>query len=457
LVEVREDNAYANLVWPAILDHRGISDRDAAFATELGYGTLRWLARHDAILSACVDRGLSELDPALLDALRLGVHQLHNMRVPTHAAVSETVTLVHEVVNPGAARMANAVLRRVASGGSATDWLASLATSGAIPAGPTAPGYLAVAWSHPQWVVEALAQALSGAAEPVVQPGVPNGSAVLESELTQLMRADNEPARITLCARSMDRDELVASLLGSGIVAEPGALSRLSVRVGAANPAHIPEVATGRAGVQDEGSQLVALALGEAPLSGTDIRWLDMCAGPGGKAAVLAGLAAQRGGRLTAIELHEHRAQLVRNALRPVRGTHDVLCADALTASLGDSFDRVLVDAPCTGLGALRRRPESRWRRSAGDLQELIPLQRALLQRALEVVRPGGLVLYATCSPHLAETVGVVDWVMGQQQQQVELLPVPSPAVVRDGQFLRTWPHRHDTDGMFAALLRRNY
>lgn len=248
LVEVREDNAYANLVWPAILEHRGISDRDAAFATELGYGTLRWLGRHDAVLAACVDRDLALIDPGLLDALRLGVHQLHNMRVPAHAAVSETVTLVHEVLNPGAARMANAVLRRVAAGGSASDWLGQLSANGAIPADPLAPGYLAVAWSHPQWMVERLESALGGSASWPTSLGSKAGPEDTRGELTDLLSADNTPAGVTLACRSVPREDLLASLAERGIAAEAGLLSRLAVRVGAVNPARIPEVATGRVG-----------------------------------------------------------------------------------------------------------------------------------------------------------------------------------------------------------------
>jgi 16S rRNA (cytosine967-C5)-methyltransferase len=186
--------------------------------------------------------------------------------------------------------------------------------------------------------------------------------------------------------------------------------------------------------------------------------WLDMCAGPGGKAALLAGEVARRGGHLTAVELHPHRAELVRRALRPMPGRHEVLVADATRDDVGSGYDRVLVDAPCTGLGALRRRPESRWRRSADDLSALTALQARLLACALQVVRPGGLVLYATCSPHLAETEAVVDRVGRWGGQVVPLGEVAGPELPEGGlagPFLRLWPHQHDTDGMFAALVRR--
>lgn len=436
LVAVRRDDAYANLAWPAILAQHALSGRDAAFATELAYGTLRWQGRHDAVLTACVDRPLDELDPDLLDCLRLGVHQLHNMRVGDHAAVSQSVDLVAATVNPGAGRLANAVLRRVATRGRADLWLAHLVETGAIP-DPLADrdGYLAVAQSHPRWIVEALRDALAEVGE----------------ELPDLLAANNRAAGVTLAARSLDREALLRRLVEQGIAARAGSLAHSAIRVAAVNPANLPEIATGAAGVQDEGSQLVAQVLAEAPLFGPDTRWLDLCAGPGGKAALLAAAVAGRGGSLTAVELHPHRAELVTRALRPVPGRHDVVVGDARQIDLGKGYDRVLVDAPCTGLGAIRRRPESRWRRSLAELDGLVSLQRELLARALGLVRPGGLVLYATCSPLTAETTGVIE-AMGDRACQ--LIPITGPQGTADGPFLRIWPHRHDTDGMFAALLR---
>lgn len=430
--------AYANLVWPRILTEQHVAGRDAAFATELGYGTLRWQGRHDAVLAACVNRPLADVQPELLDVLRLGVHQLHEMRVPPHAALAQTVELARAVVGPWAAGFVNGVLRSVQRGGGAEEWLARLVTEGSVPARADDPsGYLAIATSHPRWIVEALHDALAMS----VRGRTWNDT---EAEL----RADNLPGEVTLVARTESRDAVIEQLRADGIDARPGKRSRLAVRVRAVNPGALPLVATGAAGVQDEGSQAVALALTDAPLDGPDTRWLDLCAGPGGKAALLAGAVADRGGRLTAVELHEHRAQLVRSALRPIQGRHEVLTGDALSLDLLGDHDRVLVDAPCTGLGALRRRPESRWRRQPEDLAELTMLQRRLLHRALELVRPGGLVLYATCSAHLAETEAVVADALRRGAQAV---PLPDTA---DGR-LRLWPGRDGTDGMFAALLRR--
>lgn len=438
LRQVDEHDAYANVVWPRLLAERRLSGRDAGFATELAYGTLRWRGRHDAVLGACVDRPLDQVQPDLLDALRLGVHQLHAMRVPSHAAVGETVELARRVAGPRVAGFTNAVLRRVTRGGSAAEWLSSLVADGAVPSRAADPaGYLTVATSHPRWITAALHDALAAA----------NPQRTWDDTEAELI-ADNLPGEVTLVARTGTAEALLERLRAAGVAAQPGRHSPLAVRVGGVNPGDLPEVSTGAAGVQDEGSQLVALALADAELPGPDARWLDLCAGPGGKAALLAARVAQQGGSLTAVELHPHRADLVSATLRPVRGRHQVIAGDALTTEIGDGFDRVLVDAPCTGLGALRRRPEARWRRSARELPELTALQRRLLARALEVVRPGGLVLYATCSPHLAETDVVVS---DAQRRGAEVLALPGTA---DGR-LRLWPGRDGTDGMFAALLRR--
>jgi 16S rRNA (cytosine967-C5)-methyltransferase len=432
LKTVRVDDAYANLVLPAVAQHFELDTRDAAFTTELASGTLRWRGLYDAVLAACVDRPLTKVDAKTLDALRLGVHQLLRMRVPTHAAISSTVDLVRAVANEGAAGFANAVLRKVAAR-DLDDWVAEVAPEGSAKR-------LATAYSHPAWVVDELRRAVGG------------------DELPQLLAADNEPPSVTLVARPgrSTRDELPG---------EPTPYSPYGVVLAGGRPGSLPAVAEGRAGVQDEGSQLVALALARAEVAGTDARWLDLCAGPGGKAALLAALAAERGASLLAVERAPHRAGLVRNALAGsggfVSGVAGVVAADGARPPLQPgSVDRVLVDAPCTGLGALRRRPESRWRRRPDDLLELVLLQRALLGSALDLVRPGGVVVYATCSPVLAETSGVVTSVVEARadvtlEDAVPLLPeVPDCAGPLDGT-VQLWPHRHGTDAMFVALLRR--
>lgn len=428
---VHVDDAYANIAMPEILARAGLSTRDAGLATELAYGTLRWQGLYDAILAECVDRPLDELDGRLLDVLRLGVHQVVNMRIPAHAAVGETVALARDVVGEGPSRLANAVLRRVVEGGDLEAWRARVAGE---------PEALAVATSHPKWIVTALGEALTrhrGAPDP--------------DGLRALLDADNTPARPSLVARRMTADEL-RGLEG----VEPGQWSPLAATLVDGRPEDLAVVRDGRAGVQDEGSQLVALALVEAPLEGPDATWVDLAAGPGGKAALLARFARERGAHLICIEPHAHRAELVRKALGSEAA--DVRVADGRDAIAPGSADRVLLDAPCTGIGALRRRPEARWRRSPQDLATLGPLQRGLLNAAIDAARPGGVIAYSTCSPHLAETDLVVDDVL-RQRSDAELIDArPLLAGVPDlgpGPVVRLWPHVHGTDGMYLALLRR--
>jgi 16S rRNA (cytosine967-C5)-methyltransferase len=432
LETVRADDAYSNLVLPSVLRRHGLTGRDAAFATELAAGTLRRRGTYDVVLTACVDRPLARVEAGVLDALRLGAHQLLSMRVPPHAAISTTVDLVHDKVGRGPTGFANAVLRKVARH-DLPGWVRRVAPD---PSGdPT--GFASVAHSHPRWVVERLAQAVG------------------EEELDELLAADNLAPRVVLVARP-GRAE-VQELPGTrtkwspyGVVMEGG------------DPASVPAVVEGRAGVQDEGSQLVALALARSVVSGRDERWLDLCAGPGGKAALLAGLADQRGARLLAAELRPHRAGMVARALDGAAGTlGTVVCDGTRPAWAPETFDRVLVDAPCSGVGALRRRPESRWRRSEADLDDLVPLQRRLLDSALDSVRPGGVVLYATCSPVLAETAEVVRAaVEGRDDVELRdaspLLPEVPDAEGPLAGTLQLWPHRHHTDAMFLALLARN-
>ncbi|WP_232827549.1 RsmB/NOP family class I SAM-dependent RNA methyltransferase [Jiangella endophytica] len=431
---VSGDDAYANLAMPAALRRHELRGRDAALATELAYGALRGQGTYDAIIAACVTRPLDGLDPPLLDALRLGAHQLLATRVPAHAAVSTSVNLVRRHVNEGAARMANAVLRRVGERDLA-GWTAELAPS--RDADQT--GHLAFRYAHPTWIVRALRDALGGD----------------DAELEAALRADNEPAEVTLAARP--GRSTVEELVEAG--ARPARWSPYAAVVESGSPGRLAAVREGRAGVQDEGSQLVALALAAAPVEPPDERWLDLCAGPGGKAALLAGLLTRHGGRLLAVEQHEHRARLVAQALAGDLGEHEVLVGDATRPSWPEAdFDRVLLDAPCTGLGALRRRPEARWRRSPADVAALRRLQAELLRSALWSVRPGGLVAYVTCSPHLAETVTVVDEVLAGRDdvERVDARPyLPGVPDLGDGPDVQLWPHRHGTDAMYLALLRR--
>lgn len=450
---VAAEDAYANLVLPTRIRHHRLDKRDAGFATELAYGALRGQGTYDAILARCVDRPLRQLDPAVLDALRIGTHQLLAMRVPAHAALDQTVGLARAVIGAGPSSLINAVLRKV-SAKSLAEWIDEI-TAGETDETRKA----ALRFSHPEWIVRALRQSL-----------VAHGRSV--EELEELLEADNAAPVVNLVALPGLGD--LEEALAAG--AEPGPLAPGSALFSGGDPSRLDSVRKGTTRIQDAGSQLVARAVADAQLGaasgGTRAgspggeRWLDLCAGPGGKAALLGALAAERSATLLANEPAPHRAQLVRSALSPVP-------ADVWTVRVGDgrevgkeqpeAFDRVIVDVPCTGLGALRRRPESRWRRQPADVAALGPLQRELLISALDAVRPGGVVGYVTCSPHPAETDAVVQDVL-RKRADVELLDAGAAldAVSLSGELgagngstAQLWPHVHSTDAMFLALIRK--
>jgi 16S rRNA (cytosine967-C5)-methyltransferase len=435
---VTADGAYANL---ELARRRGaLTGQDAAFATELVAGTCRAMCSYDRVLAAAAGRELRSLQPAVVDVLRLGAHQVLGMRVPAHAAIATSVDLAALEVGERVAGLVNAVLRRVAE----RDWGEWLDLLGA---GEDAVGRLALAHHHPRWIVEAWSRVLPGAeleaalAADNVAP-VPN--LVVRPGLAEVGELDGEPDLFSPYGAHRDGD-----------------------------PAAVRAVAEGRAGVQDEGSQLVALALARADAPSGP--WLDLCAGPGGKSALLAGLARQAGTRLVAAELQPHRAALVAANLRayPPPNAPVTIVADGTRPAWAEGgFARVLADVPCTGLGALRRRPESRWRRTPADLAGLVDLQRRLLARAIAAARPGGVVAYVTCSPHPEETFGVVEAALAAGGVEClsapEHLPeVPGTAAHSESdsgtreesslreQLVQLWPHRHGTDAMFLALLRR--
>ena len=417
---VSADGAYANL--ELARRRAGLAPADAGFATELVSGTCRALGSYDQIIERAAGRPVRSLQPAVVDALRLGTHQLLAMRVPTHAALSTTVDLAALEVGERVTGLVNAVLRRVAE----RDWAGWLEVLGE---GEDDLGRLALAHQHPRWVVEAWARVLPA------------------DELAAALAADNVAPVPNLVVRP-----------GLATVAELGGEPARWSPYGAyrdGDPATLPAVAEGRAGVQDEGSQLVALALARA--DAPDGEWLDLCAGPGGKSALLAGLARAAGTRLVASELQPHRARLVAENLRayPEPNRPVTIVADGTRPAWREgTLARVLADVPCTGLGALRRRPESRWRRRPEDLPGLVDLQRRLLATAVASVKPGGVVAYVTCSPHPDETADVVAGVAGATVIEAPSL-LPEVPECASGPFVQLWPHRHGTDAMFLAMLRR--
>jgi 16S rRNA (cytosine967-C5)-methyltransferase len=434
LLAVEADGAYLNLVLSTLLTERGVTGRDAAFATELAHGTARMQGLYDAMIEITARTGGASLQPEVRVALRLGAHQILGMRVPSHAAVTTAVELARAAAGERPVRLVNAVLRKIAAT-PLGDWLLLV-----VPPRDSDPvGYLSVTYSHPRWVVEAFMDALGDD----------------HAQTEALLAADNVAPLVSLAVRPGLAE--VDDLLAAG--AARGRWSPYAATLAGGDPGALAPVRSGRAGVQDEGSQLAALALSQATVSGRDERWLDLCAGPGGKAALLTGLARERGATVVAGERLVHRAGLVASALRAYPPPHPVVAADGTRPPWrAASFDRVIVDAPCTGLGALRRRPESRWRRSPADLDGLVILQTDLLTSAVASVRPGGVVAYVTCSPHRAETRGVVDSVVAARDDLRELDTRPLLPEVPDtgaGPHVQLWPHLHGTDAMFVATLRR--
>lgn len=441
LAAVREDEAYANLLLPVRIRRAGLSRTDAGFATELTYGTLRRQGTYDRIIELAAGRPTSAIDPAVLDVLRLGAHQLLATRVPTHAAVNEQVALARRI-EPKAAGFVNAVLRTVSR--TSPDGWRELVAEGAANEDER----LARLESHPEWIVRALRAALEREDR--------------GDELADLLAADNAAPRVNL-----------AVLPGLGT--DPGEIAgfepdRYSPIGGVADDAVEAAAASGgRVRVQDEGSQLAALALTRAVPVRAGERWLDLCAGPGGKTAVLAAEGAAAGAALAAIELVPARAELVRKAVTGVPTPVEVRVGDGRDvdpAALGapDGFDRILLDAPCTGLGALRRRPEARWRKEPSDVAELTRLQGDLFDAAVRALAPGGILAYVTCSPHTAETHGTLNaalqrWGGGFRQLDTQAVVQgvsrhPLDLAGRP-ETVQLWPHRHGTDAMFVALVQR--
>jgi 16S rRNA (cytosine967-C5)-methyltransferase len=431
---VSERDAYANLALPALLSERGITGRDAAFATELTYGTCRSRGTLDAVIAAAASRPIDQIDSVLLDLLRLGAYQLLRTNVATHAAVSTTVEQAGLEFDSVRAGFVNGVLRTI-SKRDEQSWLAELA-----PAADTDPvGHAAFTHAHPRWIAQAFTDALGADA----------------GELDAALAADDARPAVHLAARP---GAISAAELAAAVGGEVGRYSPYAVYLGGGDPGGLTAIRDGIALVQDEGSQLVARALTLAPVTGPDGgRWLDLCSGPGGKTALIAAIAAQQGATVTAIEPNPRRAELVEHNTRGL--SVEVLRVDGRETSLPPGgFDRVLVDAPCTGLGALRRRPEARWRRTPADVPVLATLQRGLLAAAIDLTRPGGVVLYATCSPHLVETVGVVsDALRRYPVTALDARPLFAPVDnLGAGPCVQLWPHRHGTDAMFAAALRKD-
>lgn len=459
LRDVHENDAYANLVLPGYIKRAGLDARDAAFATELAAGTLRLLGLYDRIIESASRRNVKDIEPAVLDVLRLGCHQILNTRTAMHAAVNESVQLAKKEGLYRAAGFINAVLRKV-SKKSLSEWKAGEPDS--------------VTYAHPQWIIDAFEEALEAEGR--------------SEELLALLEADNTAPRISLAnltGKSLAQD---VSALTSGTLT-PG-ISPIGYKLHGGEPISVIAALgfdTQKLRVQDEGSQLAALALVAAKPIADGESWLDLCAGPGGKTAVLAaqavrpGVTGLSGVTVRANEVSPHRTNLVAESTVAFSDVVTLSNHDGRTSEAfgGKIYDRILVDAPCSGIGALRRRPEARWRKQEHDLAELTVLQSELLAEAAKHVARGGVIAYVTCSPHLRETRAIVENFLRQQNGAAEstaasvakFRELDTKQILRevvegesdssidlgDGPELsaQLWPHRHETDAMFISLLQR--
>ena len=434
------DDAYANLSLPAKIKEYGLSSNDAGLATELTYGTLRMQGFYDRVIANAAARDIDSIDLVVLNILRMGVHQLLNMRVAQHAAVDESVNLAEHKASLGAVGFVNAVLRRI-SRHDLEDWQEFITKDIS-----NADEQLAALYSHPVWIVRALKQSLEAEGR--------------GEEIEKLLSSDNVNPRVTLVELPGFVDT------NDDVEGEPTHYSPLGMSLNTGgDPTRFARVREGVVRVQDEGSQLAALVLSRHHDITAGEKWLDMCAGPGGKAALLAAEATLGGAILTANEVIPARADLVRKALAILPDV-DVVTGDGVDIGLDqpNTYDRILLDAPCTGLGALRRRPEARWRKSPRDVGDLTALQAQLLTSALHALKPGGVLAYVTCSPHLAETRAIVEGALRKNQNVTELdaravlsdIAMEQMDIAGDTLSVQLWPHRHGTDAMFISLLTKS-
>ena len=422
--QVNRDGAYANIRLPELLAKSKMDKADKAFTTELAYGTLRMQGRHDYIATKFVDRKFSEVDPKIQDLLRIGIHQITQMRVADHAAVSETVEVAKLVAGESKASYVNAVLRKVAVSNNDLVELVQLPNL----------QRLSISYSHPEWVISSFYDQLKD-----------------WEEVEKLLAANNLPATPDIVA--WPGKSSITELIELGAIQISGFPNAVNID---GIPSEFDPIIQRRAGVQDRGSQIVVenfLATAAGSQS-----WLDMCAGPGGKAAYLFHFLSQSEptANFLANEPVPHRAELVKRVVN----NQQVVSFDATDPSnFSSTFDRILVDAPCTGLGALRRRPEARWRKSLNDLKELVNLQRNLLNSAYELLKPNGVIAYVTCSPHIAETKGqVLDFLARHKDMSVlplNTLPIAhTQGLLADGT-MQLWTHQDQSDGMFMVLFKK--
>jgi 16S rRNA (cytosine967-C5)-methyltransferase len=411
---VIDEDAYSTLVIPALLRRSDLDGRDRRFAAELAYGTLRRRRFLDVVIEARSSRRLPRMSPTVRSALRVGAYQLLFTAVPPHAAVGETVALVA----PRERGFVNAILRRIAS-------------ERPIPPQGDDDRAIALRTGLEVWIVSELRR--------VVGPRVEEAATALSSPAPLCLRTNT--CRIGV-------DALASALVEAGRRPTVSELDPDCVIVERGDPRELPGYREGWFAIQDHASAFVARAVDARPGD----RVLDACAGPGGKATALA-CAVQPGGSVVAADLHPRRAALVRANGRRLGVALDVVVQDAERPALRGPFDRILVDAPCSGIGSARRRPELLWRPRREDLSGLARRQVAIAVSVAALLRPGGRLIYAVCTFPRAETDAAADAI---RRHRPDLRPIQIEGPDGRAERVRLWPHVHGSDGMFVAAFERS-
>ncbi len=434
LARIEKERSYADILLDRELSQGELQGPDRGFLTELVYGTLRRQGTLDHVIGQFSKIRSDKLERAVFILLRLGLYQLLFLdRVPASAAVNETVSLAH-LLAPKASGFINAVLRQADRKRDALAW----------PDRDKQPvAWLAARHSLPEWIAKEWVEQLN----------------LAEAELLAKTMSEAPPHTARTNTLRITRSDLIARLADEGVTATPCEHSPLGMRMASPVPLiTLPSYREGLFTVQDEASQLVAQLLGAA--AGENV--LDICAAPGGKSTCLAELMGNRG-EITACDVNPRRLEQVtvlarRLGVNIIRTT-TVNAEHPLTGLAPRLFSRVLVDAPCSGLGVLRRNPEGKWWKQAEDVTNLAGKQKAILGNAAACVAPGGVLLYATCSTTVAENEAVIDDFLSRNRDFMledlrELFPRHAALCSERGLF-RTWPHLHVMDGFFAARLQR--
>ena len=424
LISIEKESSYSNLALPDFLSESNLSVADKALVTEIVYGSIRLRGTYDKIIDNVSNRPVETLDLEVREILRMGAHQLLNMRIAPHAAVDTAVTLTKQEINQSSSGFVNAILRKI-SKFDFDQWITNLGFTDKLD-------QLSIQYSHPRWILESYLARLGDI-----------------SRVEQECIANNKNPKV--CVIGWPNQATQTELLESNKDFSPAPWVDSGVEI-SGDPGDIPAIKGLRASVQDQGSFLVSKAFIDIPLDEDDF-WLDLCAGPGGKSALLDRWAKQRDITFVANEISPHRAKLTK------RSTDQIVLSDGLVPAFREeSFTRILVDAPCSGLGALRRRPDSRWRKKSAEINELVSIQNGLLEKASQLIKVGGLLGYVTCSPHPAETIENVEKFLAKHLN-FKAIPViqyfPIEMNLQDSNSVQLWPGLHETDGMFLAVFQR--